>query len=114
MFPHLAPDATWTEQNNAAQRLRSIYEAERPKNLKSVGLPDYEGPVIVRCPSKKSGGKAWSIGLNYRTGMARGMVVHRAMARIKGGDRRHHIENALRIRDALCWGGLCAHRRTTV
>lgn len=109
MFPHLSPSATWTEQNNAGTRMRAVYEAGRASRLASVGLPDYDGRTIV-CADPVRG--TYTIGLDYSMSMARCMIVHRAMARNGGPDRRHHVENALRIRGALCWGGLSANRRT--
>lgn len=108
LFPHLAADASWTIQQEAGDRLRSVYEAgAAQRQAAAIGEQNVHlGRTRVRYDNRIGRQKAYSIGLDHAFSMARGMIVHRAMARQYPSDRRHHIENAWRIRGALCWCGL--------
>lgn len=117
MFPHLAPDATWTQRNDAGQRLRVLYETGNKERQISITGHAWTGDVRVYSSTFDHEWVAFTMGCPYAFSMANGMIVHRAMARAggrNGANRRHHITNALRIRDALCWGGLCPKYRARV
>jgi hypothetical protein len=116
LFPHLADDASWTCQQEAGDRMRAVYTAGAAKRQASVlGEKNVHlGNVRVvwdnRIDIPKSQ-QTYCIGLGFAFAMGRGMIVHRQMARRYPDSRRHHIENALRIRGALCWYGLDEKKR---
>jgi hypothetical protein len=117
LFPHLDADAGFSLQQEAGDRLRAIYTAGIPERHRSAGFAEpYTGRKIVcidnRVVQDRKGFGTYMIGIDYAMAMSRGLIVHRTMARTNRRERRHHIQNALRIRDALCWWGLSAHRRS--
>ncbi len=103
-FPHLDENARFTVQQAVADRLRPLYlEGAAERQLGAVGRSNL-GDVNVY--SISHAGPHFCMGLSYAFAMSRFMVVHRSMALYHLNDRRHHVENALRIRSALIWGGL--------
>ncbi len=112
MFPHLDPDASWSVQQEAGDRLRAIYSAgARERQTRALGPHNVHlGNTQIMWTGKHS----YQIGLDYAMGMGRGLVVYRAMAREDryAGDRLHYIQQALRLRGALCWWGLDPKMRT--
>ena len=114
MFPHLNPDATWSVRNDAGQRIRAIYEAGAKERQKSIVGMSWTGDVRVYSDyhARKT---SFTMGCPYAFSMANALIVYRASARNKSApNRRHYVEQALRIRDALCWGGLCPKYRALV
>ncbi len=106
LFPHLDPEASWTIQQEAGDRLRAIYTAgARERQARAIGAQNVHlGDVQVMLGYNPK--RTYLIGLGYPWMMGRALIVHRAMARLVPRDRRHHIKNALRLRDSLCWWGL--------
>lgn len=105
LFPHLDPDASWTSQQEAGDRMRKLYEAgAAQRQASAIGKVNVHLGRVLVMDGRSRG--SYCIGLDYAFVMGRGMIVHRAMARQYPADRRHHLTNALRIRGALCWGGL--------
>lgn len=96
--------------------MRSVYEAGRlDRQLSITGNLAWGGDVRVYFDEKRK--RAFTIGCPYAFSMANGMISYRSMARScerNDPDRRHYVTQAIRIRDALCWGGLCRTYRTLV
>lgn len=112
MFPHLLPDATWTQTNDAGQRMRKVYEAGAKERQESVIGMSWTGDIRVYYDSRRK--TSFTVGCPYAFSMANAMTNYRGFARRRNINRRHYIEQALRIRDALCWGGLCPKYRKLV
>jgi hypothetical protein len=106
LFPHLAPDATWTQQQEAGDRMRAIYSKDAAaRQAALIGEQNVHlGGVRVLWDHRNK--RTIMIGLDYAFSMCRGMIVHRQLARYNR-DRAHHVRNALRIRKSLCFWGLC-------
>ncbi len=105
LFPHLDPDASFTIQQAAGDRMRAIYTADAgARQAAAIGPENVHltRTAVMISPSKG----CYMVGLDHAFMMGRAMIVHRAMARTFPESRRHHVQNALRLRDSLCWFGL--------
>lgn len=105
LFPHLEPDATWTQHQAAGDRMRAIYSKDAAK-IQAAEIGEHNVHLGgVKVMGGMLGRKCYLIGLDHAFAMGRGMIIHRALARKKDADRRHYVQNALRIRRSLCrWG----------
>ncbi len=107
-FPHLREDATWSERQDAGDRMREIYTAGvEERHLRSIGF------VHLKAVSVYGDGKGpyFRVGLGFPSDMGRWLIFYRSYAITDPKDRRHYITQAMRLRDALHWYGLDEHRR---
>lgn len=105
LFFYLEPTATLMQWQAAGDRMRAVYTKDAAKvQAAEIGAKN----VHLGLAKVVSYGyrKTYCIGLDYPFSMGRGMIAHRAMARVRNSKRRYHIEKALHIRRMLCRFGL--------
>lgn len=105
---HLVPDATWTQLQEAGDRMRAVYSKDAAARQAAIvgEAKVHLGGVQVRMDNRVGHKGAYRIGLDHAFSMGRAMMVHRQLARQRDHNRDHYIKNALRIRRALCYCGL--------
>jgi hypothetical protein len=107
LFPHLEPDATWTQRQDAGDRMRAIYTKDAAK-VQAAEIGEKKVHIGYAKVMMGTNGKCYTIGLDYAMVMGRSFITYRALAKKNRhrDDRAHYVKNALRLRRALCRYGL--------